>query len=84
MLSFGSSNLFPCRGHRREAWDVEQIRIGCSARSPENRDNFILDDDIDNIAPSQDVLVIRFNPQIKERSLDQLRWGLDPSSGERS
>src|ERR1700751_6213587 len=31
-----------------------------------------------NIAPSQDVLVIRHNPKIKQRSLDALRWGLIP------
>jgi putative SOS response-associated peptidase YedK len=31
-----------------------------------------------NIAPSQNVLAIRYNPQTKERSLDQLRWGLIP------
>ena len=31
-----------------------------------------------NIAPSQEVLVIRYNPKAKERSLDALRWGLIP------
>jgi putative SOS response-associated peptidase YedK len=31
-----------------------------------------------NIAPSQDVLVIRFNPKTGQRSLDALRWGLVP------
>src|ERR1700730_4871679 len=31
-----------------------------------------------NIAPSQDVLAIRFNPETKQRSLDALRWGLIP------
>ena len=31
-----------------------------------------------NIAPSQDVLVIRYNPKAKQRSLDALRWGLIP------
>ena len=31
-----------------------------------------------NIAPSQDILAIRFNPETGERSLDQLRWGLIP------
>ena len=31
-----------------------------------------------NIAPSQDVLVIRFNPKRAQRSLDALRWGLIP------
>ena len=29
-----------------------------------------------NIAPSQDVWVIRFNPATSQRSLDALRWGL--------
>jgi len=29
-----------------------------------------------NIAPSQEVLVIRYNPKAKQRSLDALRWGL--------
>ena len=31
-----------------------------------------------NIAPTQDVLAIRFNPETKQRSLDVLRWGLIP------
>jgi putative SOS response-associated peptidase YedK len=31
-----------------------------------------------NIAPSQNVLAIRFNPDTRERTLDQLRWGLIP------
>jgi putative SOS response-associated peptidase YedK len=32
-----------------------------------------------NIAPSQEVLVIRYNPKVKQRrSLDALRWGLIP------
>jgi hypothetical protein len=34
-----------------------------------------------NIAPSQDILAIRFNPETGERSLDQLRWGLIPHWG---
>jgi putative SOS response-associated peptidase YedK len=29
-----------------------------------------------NIAPSQKVLTIRFNPEIRARSLDALQWGL--------
>jgi putative SOS response-associated peptidase YedK len=28
-----------------------------------------------NIARSQNVLVIRFNPKTAQRSLDELRWG---------
>ena len=32
-----------------------------------------------NIAPTQEVLGIRFNPQSKQRSLDVLRWGLIPN-----
>jgi hypothetical protein len=31
-----------------------------------------------NIAPSQKVLTIRFNPQTQRRSLDALQWGLIP------
>jgi putative SOS response-associated peptidase YedK len=31
-----------------------------------------------NIAPSQNVLAIRFNLETRERTLDQLRWGLIP------
>jgi len=31
-----------------------------------------------NAAPSQDLLVIRRNPQTGEVSLDPLRWGLIP------
>jgi putative SOS response-associated peptidase YedK len=31
-----------------------------------------------NIAPSQEVLAIRYNPETKQRSLDHLRWGLVP------
>ena len=31
-----------------------------------------------NIAPSQKVLTIRFNPQTQHRSLDALQWGLIP------
>src|ERR1700686_482591 len=33
-----------------------------------------------NIAPTQDVLAIRFNPESKQRTLDTLRWGLIPYS----
>jgi putative SOS response-associated peptidase YedK len=32
-----------------------------------------------NIAPTQDVLTIRYNPETKQRTLDNLRWGLIPS-----
>src|SRR6202011_5951705 len=32
-----------------------------------------------NIAPTQDVLAIRFNPETKQRSLDVLRWRLIPN-----
>ncbi len=31
-----------------------------------------------NLAPTQDVLAVRFNPETRERSLDPLRWGLIP------
>jgi putative SOS response-associated peptidase YedK len=31
-----------------------------------------------NIAPSQKVLTIRFNPETEQRSLDALQWGLIP------
>ena len=31
-----------------------------------------------NIAPSQKVLTIRFNPETGESSLDALQWGLAP------
>jgi putative SOS response-associated peptidase YedK len=31
-----------------------------------------------NIAPSQKVLTVRFNPETGERSLDALQWGLVP------
>jgi putative SOS response-associated peptidase YedK len=33
-----------------------------------------------NIAPSQKVLTIRFNPETQARSLDALQWGLIPYS----
>src|SRR5579872_6053741 len=42
-----------------------------------------------NLAPSQDVLAVRFNPKTGERVLGPLRWGLvphwasDPSVGSR-
>ncbi len=42
-----------------------------------------------NIAPTQDVIAVRFNPETRERTLDALRWGLipfwakDPSIGSR-
>jgi len=32
-----------------------------------------------NIAPAQDVLAIRFNPETRQRTLDALRWGLIPN-----
>src|ERR1700736_2733661 len=32
-----------------------------------------------NIAPTQDVLAIRLNPESKQRTLDTLRWGLIPN-----
>jgi putative SOS response-associated peptidase YedK len=31
-----------------------------------------------NIAPTQDILAIRFNPETQQRTLDHLRWGLVP------
>jgi len=31
-----------------------------------------------NIAPSQRVLTMRFNPETQQRSLDALQWGLIP------
>jgi putative SOS response-associated peptidase YedK len=31
-----------------------------------------------NIAPNQEILAIRLNPETKQRSLDRLRWGLVP------
>src|SRR6267143_4189868 len=31
-----------------------------------------------NVAPTQDILAVRFNPETKERTLDALRWGLVP------
>jgi putative SOS response-associated peptidase YedK len=31
-----------------------------------------------NAAPTQDLAVVRFNPQTRQRSLDLLRWGLVP------
>ena len=31
-----------------------------------------------NVAPTQNVLAVRFNPETRERSLDLLRWGLAP------
>jgi putative SOS response-associated peptidase YedK len=31
-----------------------------------------------NAAPTQDMLVVRFNPETHQRSLDSLRWGLVP------
>src|SRR5262245_33462288 len=31
-----------------------------------------------NIAPSQKVVTIRFNPKSQQRSLDALQWGLIP------
>ena len=32
-----------------------------------------------NIAPTQDVLAIRLHPETKQRTLDDLRWGLIPN-----
>jgi putative SOS response-associated peptidase YedK len=32
-----------------------------------------------NIAPTQDVLAVRCNPETKQRSLDALNWGLIPN-----
>jgi putative SOS response-associated peptidase YedK len=37
-----------------------------------------------NIAPTDPVLTVRFNPETKERSLDALRWGLLPPLGQAS
>src|SRR5258708_8061756 len=31
-----------------------------------------------NVAPTEDILAVRFNPETKERTLDALRWGLVP------
>ena len=32
-----------------------------------------------NVAPTQDVPIVRFNPETRERSLDVVRWGLIPN-----
>jgi putative SOS response-associated peptidase YedK len=32
-----------------------------------------------NIAPTQNVVAIRFNPESKQRTLDTLKWGLIPN-----
>jgi SOS response associated peptidase (SRAP) len=32
-----------------------------------------------NIAPTQDILAVRLNPETKQRTLDTLRWGLIPN-----
>src|SRR3984893_3715511 len=34
-----------------------------------------------NIAPTREILTIRFNPETKQRPLDTLRWGLIPNWG---
>ena len=31
-----------------------------------------------NVAPTQDILAVRFNPETRERTLNALRWGLVP------
>jgi putative SOS response-associated peptidase YedK len=37
-----------------------------------------------NIAPTDQILTVRFNPETKERSLDALRWGFAPALGQGS
>jgi hypothetical protein len=62
-----------CGRHRRTTREEEPARIH-SIPIPKQPDLPVSY----NIAPSQNVLMIRFDPEIKERTLDQLRWGLIP------
>jgi putative SOS response-associated peptidase YedK len=45
--------------------------FGTKNPSPNSRPRY-------NVAPTDDVLAVRFNPETKERTLDALRWGLVP------
>ena len=51
---------------------VESARIFGTKNAPPNYPARV------NIAPTQGVLTVRFNPATHERSLDVLRWGLIP------
>jgi putative SOS response-associated peptidase YedK len=62
-----------CRRYRRTTREEELARIYRIPIPPQ----FDLPISY-NIAPNQNVLVIRFNPKRTQRSLDALRWGLIP------
>jgi putative SOS response-associated peptidase YedK len=62
-----------CGRYRRTTREEELCRI-YNIPIPSQRDLPISY----NIAPSQDVWVIRFNPATSQRSLDALQWGLIP------
>jgi putative SOS response-associated peptidase YedK len=62
-----------CGRYRRTASEEELARL-YKIPIPAQRDLPISY----NIAPTQDVLVIRYNPKSGQRSLDTLRWGLIP------
>jgi putative SOS response-associated peptidase YedK len=63
-----------CGRYRRTTQEEELARI-YNIRIPLQRDLPISW----NVAPQQDVLAVRRNPETGERSLDALRWGLVPS-----
>src|SRR5262249_54864171 len=53
----------------------ERGRTGAAAPHPNSAAKRFADHSW-HIAPSQDVLGIRYNPKAKQRSLDAVRWGL--------
>jgi putative SOS response-associated peptidase YedK len=74
--SFGFVICFPafmCGRYRRTTQEEELARL-YHIPIPKQTDLPISY----NIAPSQKVLTIRFNPEIQQRSLDALQWGLIP------
>jgi hypothetical protein len=72
---FESSGYHLCRfeegRHTRMDLRNELIRLACDNRASAQPISY-------NIAPSQRILTIRFNPETRARSLDALQWGLIP------
>src|SRR3984957_6254051 len=69
------SELNPCADDTEGTTSEEELARRYHIPIPSQRDLPISW----NIAPTQDVLAIRFNPESKQRTLDTLRWGLIPN-----
>jgi putative SOS response-associated peptidase YedK len=62
-------------GRARLSSDVSEIKLVFSIPPHRPTPNFAANW---NVAPTEDLPVVRFDPKARERSLDMMRWGLVP------